>query len=453
MRNALFLYAQLLAALAVVLSVAVSGARAETGSGEDIVEVRTDSGIVAWLKQEPSIPMIAVSAMWRGAGAVADPADKAGRANLLAATLDEGAGDMDSQAFQQRLDDHGIRLSFEAGRDSLNMTLQTLTENAGEAFGMAGLALSEPRFDAEALDRMRAQIQSSIARSLQNPNAIAGQAFSALAFGDDRYSQPTDGTPETVAALAAEDLRSHMATTVGRENLIIGVVGDITPEALKPLLETAFGKLPAIGGIPELGEASFNATGVEKYIDYEGPQTVLVFGTPGIVRTDPDFDAARVMNHILGGGGFSSLLTEEIREKRGLTYGVYSYLRPLDRGGAWLGGLSTSNEKAAEALTVLKTTIAEYRDIGPDEEQLAKAKANINGAFPLRFASNSAIAELLVAIQRYDLGRDYMARRPERIDAVTVDDIKRVANRILNLDAMIVVGVGQPKGLRTTPTE
>ena len=446
-------FTPIIAKAAAILVIAASAVFASARADENgIVEVRTPSGVVAWLKQEPAIPMIAVSATWRDAGSVAETADKAGRANLLAAMLDEGAGDMDSQTFQQHLDDHAIRLSFEAGRDSFNMTLQTLTEQAGEAFRMAGLALSAPRFDSEPLERMRAQIQSQIARSLQNPNSIAGRAFSELAFAGDRYGQPTDGTLETVAALGAADLTAHM-TAIGRDNLVIGVVGDISPEALAPLLDAAFGALPEKAARPDTGAAAFTSGGAEKYIDYDSPQTVFVFGTPGLLREDPDFDAARVMNHILGGGGFSSLLTEEIREKRGLTYGVYSYLRPMDRAGMWLGGLSTSNDKAAEAVSVLKSTIARFRDDGPTAEQLEKAKANINGAFPLRFASNSAIAGLLVAIQRYDLGRDYMQRRPERINAVTVDDIKRVADRILRLDDMILIGVGRPEGLTPARTD
>ncbi|WP_417517102.1 M16 family metallopeptidase [Minwuia sp.] len=434
-------------ALAILMIAGAVHLTARSAQAADIVEVTSDSGVVAWLKSEPSIPIIAVNAMWKGAGAVAEPASKSGRSNLLAALLDEGAGEMDAQTFQRRLDDSAIRLNFETGRDDFTMTLQTLTANADEAFALAGLALSKPRFDTDALERMRARILNGISRDTQNPNAIAGRVFSEIAFGSDRYSQQVDGTIETVSSLTRADVQAHMIKTFGKDNLIIGVVGDITPEQLKPLLDKTFGDLPEIGDVSELGPATVQAGGAQRVIGYDSPQTVIVFGTPGIRRNDPDFDTARVMNHILGGGGFSSLLTEEIREKRGLTYGVYSYMRPMARGGMWLGGLSTSNEKAAEALTILKTTIATFRDEGVSEEQLRKAKANINGAFPLRFTSNSAIAGLLVAMQRYDLGKNYVSRRPERINAVTAEDVKRVASRILKLEDMIVVGVGRPDGI------
>lgn len=274
-----------------------------------------------------------------------------------------------------------------------------------------------------------------------------------MIFPGDRYGVPQDGTQESVAALTADDLRAHKDRLIARDNLIIGVVGDISPEALKPLLETAFGGLPAKAEVGPVDDIEPVMNGQLRIIEHDSPQTVYVFGLPGLKRDDPDFDIARVMNHMLGGGGFSSLLTEEIREKRGLTYGVYSYLRPMDRTGLWLGGLATSNEKAAEALTVLKQTIADYRDNGPSEEDLEKAKANINGAFPLRFTSNSRLAQLLTAIQRYDLGSDYMQTRPEAISAVTVDDIRRVAQRLLDLEKLTVMAVGRPTGLDATSTQ
>lgn len=436
--------------LAIIVAVVLA---ARTASSSEIVEVRTESGITAWLKQEPSIPIIAIDAIWLGAGAVGDPLDKAGRANLVAAMLDEGAGELDSQSFKEALEDAAARLSFDASRDSFSMSLQTLSANRVEAFTLAGMALTLPGFDAAPLERTRAQILNRISRDSRNPNAIAGQAFSAKIFPGDRYGLPLEGTKETVASLTADDLRDHAGKLLARDNLIVGVVGDISPESLKLMLETAFGGLPETSVKGSAGSVQPAMNGQLTVIEHDSPQTVYVFGLPGLQRDDPDYDIARVMNHMLGGGGFTSLLTEEIRVKRGLTYGVYSYLRPMDRTGLWLGGLSTSNDKAAEALTVLKTAIAGYRDNGPAPDALAKAKANINGAFPLRFTSNSAIARLLVAIQRYDLGKDYMQTRPQSISAVSVEDIKRVAARILDLDKLTVVAVGRPDGVVATTGE
>lgn len=449
--NRFMLISAKVAALAVIGLALIVATRAAQAA--DIVEVRLENGVTAWLKQEPSIPIIAVDALWTGAGAVAEPVGKDGRANLLAAMLDEGAGDLDGQAFQQALDDNAVRLGFDAGRDSFTMSLTTLKDNASEAFRLAGLALSQPRFDAAPLDRMKAGILNRISRDSRNPNAIAGRAFSSTVFGDDRYGRPVVGTAETVATLSVEDLKAHSQGLLAQNNLIIGVVGDVSVAELKPLLEAAFGQLPAESAGSSKASVAPEADGQLLLIDHASPQTVFVFGLPGIQRNDPDYDVARVMNHMLGGGGFSSLLTEEIREKRGLTYGVYSYLRPMSRSGLWLGGLSTSNNKAAEALSVLKETIDRFREEGPDQAQLDKAKANINGAFPLRFTSNSAIARLLVAIQRYDLGQDYMVKRPQQIGAVTSDDVRRVARRLLDLDRLTVVAVGRPEGLVEKSTE
>lgn len=438
------------AGLSLCLGLAVLQTPVQAQAGDsDIIEVVSERGVVAWLKQEPSIPMIAVSAMWRDGGSVSDPAALTGRANLVSGLLDEGAGDLDSQAFQQRLDDLAVRLSFEAGRDSFSLSLQTLTANATEAFRLAGQALTSPRFDDEPVERIRRQVLTGIARSAQDPNSIAGRLFSSLAYGDDPYGRPVEGTLETVAAIGPDDLRDFVAQRLARNNLIVGVVGDVSPEALKGLLDAAFGGLPERAVPLGLGDVSMQPERGLTVSDFPTSQTSFIFGLPGLKRDDPDYDAARVMNHMLGGGGFTSLLTEEVREKRGLTYGIYSYLRPSDRGGLWLGGLSTGNDRAAEAWQVLRQTIRDYAEAGPDAERLANAKANMNGAFPLRLTSNKGIAGLLVALQRYDLGKDYVARRPELINAVTIDDVKRVARRILDLDGMLAVAVGQPVGLTT----
>lgn len=436
--------ASLVPALALGLLSVATQASAQSG---DIVEVRSDKGVVAWLKQEPSIPMIAVSALWVQGGSVSDPAALAGRANLVSGLLDEGSGDLDSQGFQQRLDELAVRLSFEAGRDSFSMSLQTLTDNATAAFALAGQAMTNPRFDAEPVERIRRQILTGIARGAQDPNTIAGQLFFEKAYGDDPYGRPVSGTVESVSAVTADDLRAFVADRLGRDQLIIGVVGDVSPDALKPLLDAAFGDLPATAKPLGLDDVSMAARRGLTVSDYPTPQTSFLFGLPGLKRSDTDYDAARVMNHMLGGGGFTSLLTEEVREKRGLTYGIYSYLRPMGRDGLWLGGLSTSNDKAAEAWQVLRDTIRSYAETGPTAERLANAKANMNGAFPLRLTSNKGIAGLLVALQRYDLGKDYVSRRPDMINAVTAEDVKRVAQRILDLDGLLAVAVGQPVGL------
>ncbi|MEC9346925.1 MAG: pitrilysin family protein [Pseudomonadota bacterium] len=413
----------------------------------DIVEVTSPGGIVAWLKREPSIPIIALSASWTGAGTASDPAGKEGRASLASRMFDEGAGELDSQAFQRRLEDLAVDLDLSAGRDELNLQLRTLTANADEAFRMAGMALSAPRFDAEPLERIRAGVLSAIAADSRDPNAIAGDLFMARVFAGDAYGRPADGTAESVAGLTAADLRAFAGERLARDNLLVGVVGDITPEALGPLLDTAFAGLPAKARIDEAVTAPVAEGPLVAVESFDSPQTVFVFGIRGIPRDDPDFNAARVMNHILGGGGFTSMLTEEIREQRGLTYGVYSYLRPLDRGGLWLGGMSTANARAGEAWQVLRDTMRRYLQDGPDEKRLAEAKANINGAFPLSLTSNRAIAGLLVTLQREKLGMDYVERRPDLINAVTMEDVRRVARRLLDPDRLLLVAVGKPEGL------
>ena len=427
-------------------TIAVSLVTATAARDMGIEEIRTPGGVTAWFKHEPSIPVISVSALWRG-GAAADPVELQGISNLVSGLLDEGAGDMDSLAFQTRMEELALRMGFEAGRDNFSGSLETLSENADQAFELFGLALSSPRFDEVPVARIRRQIISGIQRSKFSPNAIAGKIWRTRVFADQPYGRPTNGTEKSVAAITQDDLINFMKTRLGKDNLIIGVVGDVSREKLIELLDKAFGGLPDKAKIAAGADQEIRVGGITATEDYDSPQTVIMFSTPGIRRDDSDYYAAMVMNKILGGGGFSSLLTEEIREKRGLTYGVYSYLSPRDDVGLWMGGLSTSNANTAEALKVLKQTIRDFAGNGPTEQQLADAKANINGSFPLRLTSNRAIAGLLVALQRHNLGKDYLRQRPEFISAVTVDDVKRISARILDLDKLVVVAVGKPEGL------
>ncbi len=378
MNRAIPVLAKLGAVVALLVSVTLAGRAAHAS---DIVEVKLDNGVVAWLKHEPSIPIVAVSALWIGAGAAAEPAGKDGRANMLAAMLDEGAGALDSQAFQQTLDDNAVRLSFDAGRDSFTMSLQTLTENAADAFQLAGLALLQPRFDAAPLERMRAGTLNSISGTAATPTRLRAVRSLRKCLAMTGTVGPWWVRPRPLRLCRPMISKRTSMIYWRRTTFVIGVVGDVTAEQLRPLLQAAFGALPKAARGAATSAIAPAANGQVKLIDHASPQTVFVFGLPGIKRNDPDYDVARVMNHMLGGGGFSSMLTEEIREKRGLTYGVYSYLRPMDRTGLWLGGLSTSNNKAAEALQILKSTITRFRDDGPSPDRLEKAKANINGAF------------------------------------------------------------------------
>lgn len=242
------------------------------------------------------------------------------------------------------------------------------------------------------------------------------------------------------------DLRAAWSRALNRTGMKIGVVGDIEAARLGPMLDALLGGLPQ-GEAAAIPPATIAKPGGVSVVEFDAPQTTLLFGHAGPLRDDPDFMSAFVMNHILGGGGFSSRLMTEVREKRGLTYGVYSYLMPLDGAGMVLGGAATANARVAEALDVIKAEWRRMAEQGPTDAELDAAKRYLTGAYPLRFDSNAAIAGQLVAIQRDELGIDYPSRRNAEVEAVTAEDIRRVAAKWLKPDALAVVAVGRPEGL------
>lgn len=412
----------------------------------DITRVVSPGGIEAWLVNEPSIPIISLEVVWEG-GARLDPEGKAGLANLVSALLDEGSGDLDSAAFQARLKDLAIGLSFDTGKDTFRGSLRTLAKNRDEAFALLAQAMTKPRFDTEPVERIRGQILTGIARDRTNPRSLVGRGWFSAAYPDDGYGRPTDGTDESVRAIEVADLRQFVADRLARDNMTIGVVGDISPETLAALLDSTFGGLP--------GKAR-DGTGSDVWpvddpdlqvIEQQTPQSIVMFGMRGLKRDDPDYYAAYVMNYVLGGGGLTSRLAESVREKRGLTYSIYSYLNPMAETALYMGGFSSSNETVAQAIELTQAEFVRMRDEGVTEEELADAKTYLNGSFPLRLTSNSRIAQTMVAMQRHNLGIDYLDRRPDYINAVTAEDVRRVAKRLLRTENLRVVVVGKPKGL------
>jgi zinc protease len=432
----------LLGALAFVAALAAFPISASATKIERIVSPR---GLVAWLVYEPSVPLIAFDFAFKG-GATQDPPEKPGVATMATALLDEGAGDIDSQGFHERVEAKAIEMGFTATRDYVSGSLRTLSENQKEAFELLKLALTAPRFDAQDVERIREDMLSSLRRATTSPNELASQRWWATAFAGHPYARPPHGTLESVPAINAEDLRAFTRKVFARDNLKIAIVGNIDAAVAGTLIDEVFGSLPAHSALSPVSSASPQGLGQKIAIDLDVPQSVLIIGGAGLLRKDPDFMAAFVMNHILGGSAFSSRLYREVREARGLAYSVYSAVMPLDYTALFLSGTATRSDRTGQALEVMEAEIRKLAETGPTEEELAKAKSFLTGSFALRFDTSTKIAEQLVQIQLDDLGIDYIDKRNDLINAVTMTDVKRVAKRLLEANMLVTV-VGRPEAL------
>ena len=415
----------------------------------EVQRVISPGGIEAWLVEDHSNPIITLDLVFRG-GAALDPAGKEGLANLVSALIDEGAGELDSQAFQGRLAELSISLSFSAGRDTFSGEMMTLTENREVAFELLRLALTEARFDEEPVTRIGSQILAGLARDSQNPRSIVGRTMSKVLFPEHAYGRPVSGTTATVPAITAAEMRRFVAERFARDVMVIGVVGDIAAEELARRLDQTFLGLPAAAAPMEVAETTPVAQGGVVVIERDMPQSIVAFGHAGIARDDPDYYAAYVVNYILGGGGFTSRLYAEVREKRGLAYSVYSYLNPLQSAALVMGGVATQNERVAESLELIRAEWRRMAEAGPSETELRNAKTYLTGSFPLRFTSSARISGMLAGMQLHELGIDYLERRNGFIEAVTLEDARRVAARLYDPDKLTVVVIGRPDGITAT---
>lgn len=425
--------------------VVLLGISAPVHAAVDIQEVTSPGGITAWLVEEDTVPFTALEIRFRGGGSL-DREGKRGAVNLMTATLEEGAGNLDAQAFAVARDQLAASFSFEAGRDGLSISARFLTENRDEAMALLKLALTEPRFDPSAIERVREQILSNIRSDLNDPNAIAGRRFNELAYGDHPYSTTLDGTLESVSALTREDILNAYRDVVVRDRVYVGAAGDISAEELGALMDDLLGDLPT-GGAPLPEQVEVQLTGGVEIVPLDVPQSVALFGHSGIARDDPDFFPAFVANEVFGGSGLQSRLSREVREERGLTYGIGSYLVNWDYADMLLGQFASANERVGEAIEVVLDEWARIAEEGVSAEELDAAKTYLTGAYPLRFDSNASIARILVGMQMDGLPIDYIETRNGKVEAVTVEDVKRVAERLYRPEALQFVVVGQPDGL------
>jgi zinc protease len=411
-----------------------------------VQKIVSNGGIEAWLVEDYAVPLIALEFAFKG-GAAQDPAGRSGAATLLAGLLDEGAGPYDSEGFHRALDEDAIEIAFSADRDILVGHMQTLARKSARAFELLQLAVTEARLDLEPFERVVSQIAAGLKREANDPDYVAGRNFRALAYPNHPYGLPVRGDLTTLPALTRANLMDMRTAVFARDTLKIAAVGAINAAALASHLDDVFGPLPGKSGLAPVAPAAFAGTGTLHVAHLDVPQSTLRFGREGLARKDPDFIAATVVNHILGGGIFSARLFREVREKRGLAYSVYSQLAAYDHAAMFSGGTSTKNERAAESMAVIEKEILSLANEGPTEEELDKAKKYLIGSYALRFDTSTKIASQLLHLQTEGFGVEYLDERNKLIAAVTMQDAKRASKRLLGDGKLLVTVAGQPDGM------
>lgn len=410
-----------------------------------IQTITSPGGIDAWLVEEHSLPFVAIELRFRG-GTSLDAPGKRGAVNLMSGLLEEGSGDMDATAFQIAREALAASYQFRSYDDVIAISARMLSDNREAAVDLLHQALVEPRFDDVAIERVRGQVLAGLESKARRPGSIASQAFYASAFPGHPYGSDSDGTPESVAALTRDDIIAAHDAALARGRVYVSAVGDITAPELEALIDRLLDGLPQEGP-PLPGRAEFAAPGGIEVIDFATPQSVAIFGQPGIRWEDPDYFAAYVLNYILGGSGFESRLMQEVREKRGLTYGIGTSLATYDHGEMIVGSFSSGNDSMAQAVQLVRSEWARLASGGVTEDELDAAKTYLTGEYPLRFDGNEEIARIMVGMQMIDLPPEYVTQRNSYIEAVTVDEVNRVAAEMLQPDALHFTVVGQPEGL------
>ena len=395
-------------------------------------------GIEAWFVQDATVPLIAMEYAF-GGGATQDPADKPGVGSMVASLIDEGSGDLDSKTFHERLDRRAIELSFSSARDYFRGSLRMLKDNKEEAFDLLRMSLTSAHFDSADVERIRAQIVSGLRRDTSNPGSLSSRKFLEVAFGDHPYGRLAGGTLESVPKIDVADMKDYVRRVLAKDTLRIAVVGDVDAATLGKLLDQTFGGLPAKAALTPVPDVEAAKPPQRAFIPLDVPQTVVVFGGPGFRRADPNFMAAYIVNHILGGGGLSSRLYKEVREKRGLAYSVYEGLLWMDHSALFIGNTGTRADRAGETVEAIDREVRRIAEEGPTQLELDEAKSYLKGSQMLALDTSSKLASALLQYQLDKLPIDYIEKRNAIVDAVTLDDARKAAKQLWDQGLLTVI--------------
>jgi zinc protease len=409
----------------------------------DIKEVTTPLGIKAWLVEDKSTPVVALSFSFAG-GSASEPEAQRGITSLAAEMLTDGAGSYNALAFRQRMEEVSVSFGFGASLDRLNGSMRALSANLGDSIELLRLAMMQPRFDADQLAQRRAQTISGLSQAQQRPGSVAERALMNAMFPDYPYAADPFGSRETLQTITPADLKKRAAALLTRAGLLVAAVGDVSEAELARQIDRAFGDLPAGEPRSALPNWTPPARGRSLMIERPVPQSTVLLAMPGLMRDDRDWYAYFVMNHILGGGMQSRLFTE-VREKRGLAYSVSSSPRVYRTAALFRISTASATERTPEAIRVIRSELARLRSEGVTDQELAEAKTYLTGSLALSLDSSGSIAGLLHGMQIDGLPRDHLDKRAALIAAVRTEDVQRVAQRVLRDDQITTVVVGRSK--------
>lgn len=398
--------------------------------------------IKAYLFQDKTNPIISISFLFKNAGLSTDEGAESGISTMVAALLTEGAGNLDSQAFKELLEQKAIGMGFSVDMDDFSGRLLTTRENMDTAFKLLNMALTKPRFDAEDVQRTKAQMLTALKRQVEHPSGILALAAAKEIFGEHPYARNPIGDAKVIKNISKAQLQNFVQNHISRSNLMIGIAGDVSEEEAGKIVDKIFANLPENGRIVFVREAELTFDDRVKNINQPSAQIISSFATKGIARQHPDFYPLYIANHILGGAGLNSRLSVAARENEGLTYGIETYLSMQDKAPLIRGGFSATPENFNRVVEIVKQQWAKMAKDGVSEKELDEAKDYLIASYNLRFASIDTISAILVYMQKDNLGLDFLQKRNAYVRQVMLDDVNRVAKEYFKPEQIVFVNIG-----------
>ena len=413
-------------------------------AGVDIQRWTTGNGTEVLLVEQHDNPIVDMQVNFKGAGSVFNPEGKSEVAEFTAALLTDGTEKLDEEAFNAAADDIAAQIGSSSGQESSAAVLRSLSrpETLKQAAGLLNQSLTRPRFDPAVFDRRQKEAVTALQQQETTPDYNAGRALTKLAYPDHPYGSGANITTESIRKVNLDDIRAFHRSHYGKDNAIVAIVGDINRKQADRLVKNV------LNGLPERSSAAKNVPPVQQQpaqrrdIPFAGEQAQVLLGMPLIKRHDPDYYALVAGNYILGGGGFDSRLMKVLRDRHGYTYGVHSTLEPATEAGMFTIGYSTQKKNTKDSLVQAQAVIKQFIEEGPTEEELAQAKANIIGSFPLRFDSNAKLVKYLSIIGYHNLPNDYLEAYPKAIGKLTVAQVKDAWKRRVKPEDLHIVVVG-----------